>query len=79
VHNRLPPTKRLVRDAARVATVDAARATTAGRTSGRLQDPTGFDMDDTIKHEGTLDSETSQVWKEIGNTQVTTSRADAPP
>ena len=36
-------------------------------------------MDDTIKHEGALDAETSQVWKEIGNAQVTTSGADASP
>jgi hypothetical protein len=79
VHHHVPPTKRLVRDAARVATVDVARATTAGRTWGCLQDPTGFDMDDTIKHEGALDSETSQVGKEIGNAQVTTSGADASP
>jgi len=75
----LPPTKRLVRDAARVATVDAARATTAAGTSGCLHVPTGFDMDDTIKHEGALDAETSQVGKEIGNAQLTTSGADASP
>ena len=75
----MPPTKRLVRDAARVATVDAARATTAGRTWGCLRDPTGFDMDDAIKYEGALDAETSEVWKEIGNEQVTTSGADASP
>jgi hypothetical protein len=77
VHHHVPPTKRLVRDAARVATVDAARATTAGRTWGCLQDPTGFDMDDIIKHERALDLETGQVGKEIGNAQVTTSKADA--
>jgi hypothetical protein len=79
VHHHLPLTKRLVRDAARVTTVDAARATTAGRTSGCLHDPTGFDMDDIIEHEDALDAETSQVWKEIGNAQVTTSGADASP
>jgi len=75
----MPPTKRLVRDAARVATVDAARTTTAGRTRGGLRDPTGFNVDDAIKDERALDAETGQVWKEIGNAQVTTSRADASP
>jgi len=59
--------------------VDEARATTAARTSGCLHDPLGFDMDDTIEHEGALDAETGQVWKEIGNAQVTTSGADASP
>jgi hypothetical protein len=59
--------------------MDATRATTAGRTWGCLHDPTGFDMDDTIKYEGALDSETSQVWKEIGSVQVTTSGAGASP
>jgi hypothetical protein len=79
VHHHVPLTERLVRDAARVATVDAARATTAGRASGCLHVPTGFDMDDTIEHEGAFDSETGQVGKEIGDAQVTTSGADASP
>jgi hypothetical protein len=79
VHHHVPLTERLIRDAARVTTVDAARTTTTGRTWGCLHNPTGFDMDDTIKHEGALDSETSQVRKEIGNAQVTTSGADASP
>jgi hypothetical protein len=39
----------------------------------------GFDMDDAIVNEGALDAETSQVWEEIGNAQVTTSGADASP
>ena len=30
-------------------------------------------MDDAIEYEGALDSETGQVWKEIGTAQVTTS------
>jgi hypothetical protein len=79
VDHHVPLTKRLVRDAARVATMDATRSTTAGRTWGCLHDPTGFDMDDTIKHEGALDTETSELGKEIGNAQVTTSGADASP
>ena len=34
-------------------------------------------MDDAIKNERAVDSETSQVWKEIGNAQTTTSGAAA--
>jgi hypothetical protein len=79
MHHHVPRTERLVRDAARVATVDVARAPTAGRASGRLHVPTGIDMDDTIEYEGALDSETGQVGKEIRDAQVTTSGADAPP
>ena len=79
MHHHVPRTERLVRDAARVATVDVARATTAGRASGCLGDSTGFDMDDIIEDEGALDAETGKVGKEIRNAQVTTSGADASP
>jgi hypothetical protein len=73
VHHHLPTTKRLVCDAARVATVDAARTTTTAWARGGLRDPTGFDVDDAIEYERALDAETGQVRKEIWSAQVTTS------
>jgi hypothetical protein len=79
VHHHLPPTDRLVGDTAGVATVDAARTTTAGRTGGCVRDSTGFDMDDAIKNERALDSETSPLREEIGNAQMITSGAAASP
>ena len=36
-------------------------------------------MDDAIENEGALDTETSELWKEIGDTQMGTSGADASP
>ena len=79
VHHHLPLAERLVRNAAGIAAVDVARTVTTGWAPGCGSHPVGFDMDDAIKNEGALDTETSELWKEIGNTQMGTSEAVASP
>ena len=78
VHHHLSPTDRLVRDAACVATVNAARATSAVRASGCVGHPAGFYVHDAIQDERALDTETDQLGKELWNAQMNTSGAAAP-